>query len=65
MNIIKKGKTKDEDVLRFECSECGTVFEERRDYVYQRYIDICGGFEHRLEQMMPCPVCGRIVMYKG
>ena len=64
MNIIKAGKKKEEDVLRFECPECGTIFEERMDYVYRRYVLISGGFSHKLEQMVPCPLCGNCVLYK-
>lgn len=64
MNIIKKGKTKEENVLRFECPECGTVFEERVYYVYKRHVQTQGGFSLKLEQMMPCPLCGNCVLYK-
>lgn len=64
MKIIERGKTKEEDVLRFECPECGTIFEERIDYVYKRYVLIQGGFCNKLEQIMPCPLCGNCVLYK-
>ena len=64
MNIIKKGKVKEEDVLRFECPKCGTIFEERIDYVYQRHTLIHGGFSLKHERMMPCPLCGNSVFYK-
>lgn len=64
MNIIKKGKVKEEDVIRFECPECGTIFEESIEYVYKRHTLIQGGFRLKLEQMMPCPLCGKSVFYK-
>lgn len=59
MKIIKQGKKPDPKVVRFECDECGSVFEEEPRkcvFLYRKVLDESPVFS------VECPVCCKTVI---
>lgn len=58
MKIIKQGKKTGKTVVKFECNECGSVFEEEPKNCRSLYRQ---GIDERTTFSVECPVCGEKV----
>lgn len=61
MRILKHGNKPEPKTLRFECTQCGCVFEETDDQCRKTFYTSFGGKTEIATWSVECPECENMV----